>query len=74
VIDGNFEGGLHDAIEAVLDRDLPDEAFTLAVTVQAAMLADIEPDRWSPVRAAACRISLHAKRIARFPGGPAGPD
>ena len=40
----DFQDCLNDALETVLDWDLPDEACTEAVTVQARMLAGIEPD------------------------------
>ena len=39
-----YEDVLFDALETVLDWDLSDEACTEAVTVQACMLAGIEPE------------------------------
>ena len=39
-----YEDVLFDALETVLDWDLPDEACTEAVIVQACMLAGIEPE------------------------------
>jgi hypothetical protein len=40
----DFQDCLNDAIDMVLDWDLSDEACTEAVTVQACMLAGIEPE------------------------------
>ena len=40
----NFEDCLVSALETVLDWELPDELWSEAVTVQACMLAGIEPD------------------------------
>jgi hypothetical protein len=39
-----LEDCLASALETVLDWDIPDEACSLAVAVQAAMLAGIEPE------------------------------
>ena len=39
-----YEDVLFDALATVLDWDLSDEACTEAVTVQACMLAGIEPE------------------------------
>ena len=40
----DFQDRLIDALETVLDWDLSDEACIEAVTVQACMLAGIEPE------------------------------
>ena len=39
-----FEDALVQALDIVLDWDLPDELCADAVTAQAAMLAGVEPD------------------------------